>query len=62
MCLFGSSKKHRFKWKIQKSGDILINDVIEKYKENVKLRKDWNEVRVEIMKKVIHLKFDQNLS
>jgi predicted NAD-dependent protein-ADP-ribosyltransferase YbiA (DUF1768 family) len=60
-CL-GRQKKHRFgsKWKIQKSGDILINDVIEKYKENVKLRKDWNEVRVEIMKKVIHLKFDQN--
>lgn len=57
----GSQKKYSYadKWKINKKNDNrLINDIIEEY-QNVKIRKDWEKVKVNIMIKAVLYKFSK---
>ena len=50
------------KWMIDKKNTpILLNDVINKLlQENVKIRDDWEEIKIDVMKKVLYEKFTQH--
>lgn len=59
-CL-GTQKKHVYggKWKINKKTDHRItNDVIQEYKD-VKMRSDWEHVKVKVMIKALFAKFKE---
>ena len=61
--MLGSQKKDmRFgkKWKINKINDHrLVNDVIDKYND-LKMREDWNDIKIMVMFKALYNKFKQN--
>ena len=63
MAMLGRQKKGtRFSnnWVVNKKTDNrTVNDVIDFYK-HLEMRKDWNDVRVEVMKKAITIKFQEN--
>ena len=63
MAMLGRQKKgSRFstKWVVNKKTDQrTVNDVIDLYK-HLEMRKDWNEARIEVMKKAVSVKFQDN--
>lgn len=50
------------KWAVNpKTGDNrLLNDIITQYKDTVRIRVDWDDVRISVMTKCLTAKFSQN--
>ena len=63
MAMLGRQKKGtRFSnnWVVNKKTDNrTVNDVIDLYK-HLEMRKDWDDIRIEVMKKAITIKFQEN--
>lgn len=47
------------KWTLDKSDNRTLNDLVDQYKD-IKIRSDWEDVKLSIMEKAVFAKFSQN--